>query len=588
MKRAALVWMLGLLCMHVCAQEPLASGVVGENLAWAIDTSYGGGVLYLYPDAVGNITAVDGRNYSTGDFATCNAAPWWPHRAWIKDISILAPAAIGKRAFCDIEGLTYWMMNPGLRSLGDSVFWGCSNLLTVEVRDTFSAVPPITATSLLTSDTTDVRVILVNNRYYDENLGVEIYDVDSYVGTDFELSPLGLGSRTITESEKDWVSIFSPEPCPIHYIYTKSDSVGGIQLSILPAIEGACPDSIALYALNGEDTPWGNTGVGRYVTVLMIEAPVYAIGAYVFDSLYNLQMIEFVNTQYALETLDVAAFSQKMKPWKWAFGEYFSRTVVPPTIASTIPGRMPPDFSKATLYVPDSMIAVSPLDGSPLNKKAKELFKAESTYWGTFGAITDRTVTDSAISDTEIQLAWYPIDRIADYLLTFTYKDEGDVEHVVSFDLYTNTWRGFLDLNRIATKYGGVVTAPAAIRKRPWDVGGSTVTINIGGGITLGVTNTNSSNNALKVNVSGLSAGSSYGYSVKSLGEYGETRIESKGEVKTLQQNALDETESDWFGRKRIYDIQGRYVGEDEAGLPTGIYIRIEKGKAERLLLTAP
>lgn len=615
MKKILSILLLGLLCLNGWAQNPpLAYGYVGknadvQNIYWEIDTTGGYNVLYLWPDEKGG-TNQPGATYSTGNFSAANPAPWWQYRSYIKDIGInILSADIGSRAFNDIKNLQYWIMPSNLASFGDSVFWGCTNLKSVEVQDFYP--PTMPASGLVTSDTTDVRVIFVNNQYsyYDnddqawkkvEN-DLTVYMIEGYwYGYLGPEAPTIIENRVIMAKEGIWQK--DDLACPIYYTFSRSDSLGSCKLSIETPWEGnTCSEPYDLPDVDGPDYNeplafWNEAG--DVVEDLHIGAPLSYVGKNAFAGLPNLQMITFFNPIYPLNQMHAGAFSSDIRPWKWAFGDYMSETVRPPHVIMSlddvtgIPSDTDriaiPDFSNTVLYVPDSLVAYD-IDMNPLNKKTKDLFR-EADYWKTFGAISDRTAADTAISSSEVLITWFPVDMIKEYLFSFSWTDIYDVLQHVEYAFPTMNWRGWIDIDRVQELYGnGISPSGAPAKRMPWNVGGSTATINIGSGMQLSVTGYQSNSKSIEVQISGMKEESTYGYGYGTKNKSGTTETKTEGSGVTPQYNPtgiMDAEVGNGQDVVRIYDIQGRYVGADETSLPTGVYIKLQNGKSNRVLVT--
>lgn len=615
MKKILSILLLGLLCLNGWAQKPpLAYGYVGENpdvqnIYWEIDTTGGYNVLYLWPDEKGG-TNQPGATYSTGNFSAANPAPWWQYRSYIKDIGINIPSAdIGSRAFNDIKNLQYWIMPSNLASFGDSVFWGCTNLKSVEVQDFYP--PTMPASGLVTSDTTDVRVIFVNNQYsyYDNDdqawKNVEndltVYMIEGYwYGYLGPEAPTIIENRVIMAKEGIWQK--DDLACPIYYTFSRSDSLGSCKLSIETPWEGNhCSEPYDLPDVDGPDYNeplafWNEAG--DVVEDLHIGAPLSYVGKNAFAGLPNLQMITFFNQVYPLNQMHAGAFSSDIRPWKWAFGDYLSETVRPPHVIMSLDDEtgIPsdsdriaiPDFSNTVLYVPDSLVAYD-IDMIPLNKKTKDLFR-EADYWKTFGAISDRTAADTAISSSEVLITWFPVDMIKEYLFSFSWTDIYDVLQHVEYAFPTMNWRGWVDIDRVQELYGnGFSPSGAPAKRMPWNVGGSTATINIGSGMQLSVTGYQSNSKSIEVQISGMKEESTYGYGYGIKNTSGTTETKTEGSGVTPQYDPMGIMDAEVGNGQdvvRIYDIQGRYVGADETSLPTGVYIKLQNGKSNRVLVT--
>ena len=151
-------------------------------------------------------------------------------------------------------------------------------------------------------------------------------------------------------------------------------------------------------------------------------------------------------------------------------------------------------------------------------------------------------------------------------------------------------WRGWIDIDRVQELYGnGISPSGAPAKRMPWNVGGSTATINIGSGMQLSVTGYQSNSKSIEVQISGMKEESTYGYGYGTKNTSGTTETKTEGSGVTPQYDPMGIMDAEVGNGQdvvRIYDIQGRYVGADETSLPTGVYIKLQNGKSNRVLVT--
>lgn len=592
MKKLFVALVIGLSCLSMKAWADM-SAPIGQNLVWEFVSE--AGRLSIWPDYVGNLSPDPTETYILPDFSSRTDAPWYHVRDSIQTIAIYAPAYIGKYAFCDMPRFYYYLMIAGSNfgsvspSYGDSVFWGCVNLKTVEARD--PNPPVITNTTLVTSDTTMVEVIVVNNGYWDDVTSSMVEsDATPYM---FEATwacyadelNSCINERKIIVSEGCLQNETDPA-CYLTWRLSQSDTLMSLKLQIsanYANYDGVSPLRINDFADNNM-APWSS--VGRWIEDLHIDAPLEYVGAFAFSELWNLQTISFLNMHQRLNSMHYRAFFDGIRPWKWAFGDLDTQTKIPPAIVGYNPDGGDTVSYKygSVLYVPDSLVES---DYGPVH--CIDLFRV-APYWKEFAVITDRTIKDSALSSTEVLFYWYPISWCASYDFTFRWS-EGGVDKDTTITIYADGANGFMDVQKMIDKYGTISPSGSPFaRKSVLDYGGSTLVINVGT-MSLNIsTNSGQKNNpAFEVTAKNLIPEQSYGYGMESKNQYGDVRKKSEGEAVTPKQSAtgIDDVDAVYDGPIRIYDLQGRYVGNDESKLPAGIYIKAQNGKVEKLLITA-
>ena len=380
-----------------------AQGQCGDHLYWSINNDY---KLEFWADAInGYKTSTDPSYYDMWDFnTTTNPAPWAPYADKITELYLYNVERIGNNAFRDMPNLFYVILYDGF-SLGDSVFYGSTNLSTLEVR---ADVPPLDAppSSLLLDKESgqEVKVIIVPN----ETAVVE-----------FNGDPIwGTAGRIISVGSGEWIF---EENAQIHWEIGQSDSLRSLKLQIgrswdLP-YDNKEPQIIPDMDTTSILPPWHE--LRDNVEDLIISDRISYIGLNAFASLTNIQTVQFRQMEDQLDSIHLDAFAHTIKPWKFALGDPQDGPIVPPTVVG-LTGEWETvlaHFAEETvLYVPDSLF-----DYKGDKVRAVDLYK-EAPFWSLFNRITDRTVAVDDVTAKSAVMTWLPLENAYGYRLTISKK----------------------------------------------------------------------------------------------------------------------------------------------------------------------
>ena len=381
-----------------------AQGQCGNNLFWSINNDYR---LEFWADTFGGYkkTTTIPSFYDMWDYDTnTNPAPWTPYADKITDLYLYNVERIGNNAFRDMPNLYYAMLYDGI-SLGDSVFYGSTNLSTLEVR---TSTPPVAgSTSLLLDKSSgkEVKVVIVLS---EEDAGT------------FKADPIwGTAKRIITTSQGEWKIGSSTQ---IHWQVGQSDSLRSLKLQIdrsweLP-YENKDPQIIPDMDTTSLLPPWHE--LRDNVEDLIIGDRISYIGRNAFASLTNIQTVQFRQMEDQLDSIHMDAFAHNIKPWKFALGDPQDGPIVPPTVVGLTGDweTVLAHFAEETvLYVPDSVF----------NYKGEEVHSVdlykEAPFWSLFNRITDRTVAVDDVTDKSAVMTWLPLENACGYRLTIGKKD---------------------------------------------------------------------------------------------------------------------------------------------------------------------
>ncbi len=381
-----------------------AQGQCGDHLYWSINNDY---KLEFWADAInGYKTSTDPSYYDMWDFnTTTNPAPWAPFADKITELYLYNVERIGNNAFRDMPNLFYVILYDGF-SLGDSVFYGSTNLSTLEVR---TDVPPLeTYPSLLLLDKEsgkEVKVIIVPN----ETAVVEFKSDLIW----------GAAGRIISVGSGEWIF---EENSQIHWEIGQSDSLRSLKLQIdrsweLP-YENKEPQIIPNMDTTSILPPWHE--LRDNVEDLIIGDRISYIGLNAFASLTNIQTVQFRQMEDQLDSIHLDAFAHTIKPWKFALGDPQDGPIVPPTVVGltgdweTVLAHF---AEESVLYVPDSLF-----DYKGDKVRAVDLYK-EAPFWSLFNRITDRTVAVDDVTEKSAVMTWLPLENACGYRLTIGKKD---------------------------------------------------------------------------------------------------------------------------------------------------------------------
>ncbi len=580
----------------VSMRAQITEGLFGANLAWRVDTV--GKYLQIFPDTVWNFTPriADMYEYYCS-FDGPGQAPWAAYGDIIREAIVYAPATLGDYTFSDLKELRYYRMLADVNArYAGLCFWGATNLVTVEVQYQNPADDAVGPLALMTSDTTQVEVILVNNDipYWD--------DV-----TQSWVSP-GINTRPYESADYAWKLSYDPTtPSPEYqprerlivpaqgtyenelgdcatWRFGQSDTLGTLKLTISACPQSATPADnqyMRIPDMDISEAPWGIAG--KFVEDLYIDAPVRYIGTEAFSELRGLKSVSLVNPSAPLDSMHYRAFFSGIRLWKWVFGDIETKTAIPPVIIGRGEFDTVPYNHGSILYIPDTMVNIGGAD-----VQCMSLFYS-SPYWSEFSYITDRTIRDMAISSTEAKLYWFPISWISEYAIHFSWVENEELKDTTLI-VYADGKDGYMDVKKMLQVYGGTINPTGApyARRSPMDVGGSTLVINIGSmSLSMSTNSGSQSSPAFEITVSNLEPETAYGYGMSAKNQGGDVRKSSEGTVVTPQsiESAITDVERAYDGATRIYDIQGRYLGADTETLPAGVYIKTGIGGIEKFVI---
>ena len=497
-------------------------GQCGDYLWWSLSVKSDNTLkLEFWPDAVGKATA--DNPYGSGTYNMYNdymedipgntVAPWNAYNAQISEIARLDNVEfIGKYAFTGMPLLSYVTLYKQ-NSLGDYVFWGDTNLKTLDIYSI--TVLPKTSSSLELSfdGSAYINTIIVP----DEETRKAYHD-------DTEYGWWPSSDYVITAKDGEWNKT--------HWEVGQSDSLKTLRLQIGSSWVSTEEDSYVIPDMDDpSESPWAQ--LGDNVQDLVIGEKISYIGRNAFASLTNLQTIQFHQWDVPLESIHIEAFDKSITPWKFAMGDPQDGPILPPKIVGLTEENkdlLELFATQTVLYVPDSTFI---LDGKEVS--SIELYKNDP-FWGKFNRVTDRTVALEDVQDVSVEMSWLPLEHAEAYLLTISKKDCMDCDTTIEIKALGG--KGLIDWehNEIP-EYLAAKRAP----KSDDGQGGMTVTIKIkvGGGTA--------PNTDVKVEASGLKADSEYEYKrevivtggVKNpgLGKAGEFTTKAKETPQSIGQN---------------------------------------------------
>ena len=501
-----------------------------------------------------------GGAFNIPNFATPEDAPWYEWRALIKEILLNNVDSVGNYAFNGLTNLHFVQFPENVKYLGDSVFFGCTYLQTLIVeRFSSTNMPVITntaGTSLVLEDGGNGArrpgVVIVNH----QNTSAK----DQYNREKYEWSLCGSvvaqGGAVAGATDVD-------------YALNPADSLGNLQLSL--SFGGST--EAAIIGDRGQETVYPWDGLSEQIDELQIGDYVSYIGAGAFENLYDVQEIQFNQTNHPLDSIHWQAFSMECMPWKFALGDPQDGPIIPPTIVGL--DKIPSDelqylgmqFSESTvLYVPDSTFVYQ---GKTV--KAIDLYKA-APFWSAFNVITDRTVEVDE-EEGKMIFRWYPLENAQGYRLSF-HKD-GCATCDTTFFIPASGPQGLIDWTSFEP-----LTVPNGIaaRRTPKsddNSGGMTLTISIKSG------SGSAPNDPVEAEVSGMESKADYIF-VREVP--GNEKMNKSGEFKAPETATGVELVNDANDIMMIYDILGRRMGNSLDALQDGIYI-IDKGNTRTTIL---
>ena len=547
------------------------SGQCGDHLYWTLDGKYS---LNFWVNNIGESrTGGDYNHYDMWDYSATNPAPWHDHADSISNVELYNVNAIGKNAFRDMQRLCILQLQEG-NELRDSVLWGCSNLKVIIEDD--SCVTPVTATSLKTSETSEIRGVVVRSENSHSGL-TEAFKADPVWSA---------AGRVITPGDGEWNKL--------RWSLFQSDSLSALHLQVEPGwgIDKGyrIPDVDTTIVSNR--APWHEWR--DLVADITIGMAIRYIGSQAFSSLTNLQTIRFCNPQEndIIDTIHYDAFNHSIHPWKFAFadGDRSWGPTIPPVIRAM--GANPTNYDEAgaVLYVRDSTLRVTQQlkdrfnipDEQIVNDsiRAVQLY-ALAPYWSSFNRITDYTVTVSGITSSSAQLQWLPIEGAVSYRLWI--GKDGCATCDTTIDIPALGGKGLVDWTHITIPS---YIAPRRVQQSD-DGSGTlvlTITIKAGSGQT--------ANKDVSVQAAGLAPNTTYHFNRTARSEYGEMPAMTQfGSFTTLATDAtaLPEVPSTntSSGRPGVYDMMGRRVADHVGSLPAGVYI-IDNGQTRTTCILMP
>ena len=482
----------------------------------------------------------------------------------ISEIDLSNIDTIGKNNFQNMLGLRFLNIPDNVKHLKDSVFFGSTNLNTVQVNRYIMTFEPYITTTAGTSfllaehqgEPVYPKVLIINHTDPD---AVTAYSVPSVYFDNAEW--LQIGTHTANQGEIGEMQA--------HWMVNQSDSLGTLRLQIENDWSLADPTALAkiLDRKDGDKFPWD--ALGSNVQDLQISGKVSYIGKGAFSELTGLQRIQFNQHDHPLDSIHIAAFHTDIRPWKFAFGDPFDGPITPPEIIGwSMDAEAALHFLDSTvLYVPDSLVD----DGHGGKIKCIDLYR-NAPFWGSaFNRITDRTVAIDEVEASSVELSWLPLENATGYKLTITKKDcqaNCDTSLIIpAFGI-----KGLIDWAKIELEH--LIPSYIAARRAPKGddgQGGMTLTISI-------QTNSGSEHNSdAAVKVTGLKSKSEYDYTREVLksGKLVDPTLTKTGSFETPDKapTAIDQITNHQSQITNIYDLLGRSVGLSLENLPEGIYI---------------
>lgn len=558
MKRFFLLLAICLCCASMWAWREYGTFSYGERshvILYTIDEDYN---LAFWVDSIGGMrNAATGGNlsYTMYDAKNPSEVPWYPYASRIRSIQNLGNVDnIGSYAFYGMTNLRYLIIPDDITLIGDSVFIGCTNLKTIELRHMQSA-PEIGVSSFMIDKTMDlaageietwVNVLVVPNATYYNELA----------SWDENWERVARNCRIVT---------FNDTWNDVTYIIGESDSISqGLKLSI----DNWTGDKIIQVPDRTSDPfPWD--AIGDQIEDLVINDNISYIGRSAFTKLTNLKSIQFRQRNHPIDSMSLSAFDNNITPWKFALGDPQDGPIVPPVLKD-FSGTIFRFKNSTVLYVPDSTFEYK---GEMV--RSIDLYKQS---WGKyFHTITDRTVDTATTADNKIELKWLPLEMAEGYRLTIREISTGKDTSIV---FPATGLQGLIDWANMD------VTIPAylAARRAPkGDGGGGTLVIVI----EIKDDSGDAHNDPAVVSVSGpnLKSNEQYEYIREVLKKGGVDAVLTKKGTFNAPENATAiEQLTVHTDRIVIYDMLGRVAGDKLDALSDGIYI-LDKGGVRTTIL---
>lgn len=516
---------------------------IGKNYWDGYDEITADGPFPLYMDEYRGVNeeVVPGADYSTFDLV-----PWAEYLDQIRSVDLTNVRNIGRYAFGDLPNLKYLRIPMDVGSIAGKAFMGSTNLQTIQMDR-------------------ELPLGLNEDALWIDELEGEPIQVPTII------VPYGCEGYYIDESpwNKSAIVPIAGDIGETHWtVNNRSDSLGGgLGLSIFTyATEEGEADQIP-DRVDGEPMPWDV--VGDKIIDLLMSGYISYVGREVFASFGNLETILFNGSGHALDSMHAAAFSPQSMPWKFAFGTGDDDgPLVPPLVIGAnedIVGSLTETWgSNTVLFVPDATVLI---DDEPV--RCVDLYRNDP-FWGrVFNRITDRTVEVEKGTFGEVLLNWLPLENAQAYVLTIRALD-GDQWRDTTITIPATGRQGLVNWDEISESPSNGLPA----RRAPQDNDGH-------GGLTLTISIPPSSGTAhnkdVAVSVKGMKPNTQYEFTREVVQEGQVNARMSKGGAFSVSSTTDLEQTVGSNQRPRVYDMTGRYLGEQMQQLPAGVYI-VEKG----------